>query len=93
MIDESKTLMRNPEFIGTQIDGEFVLLSIESGKYFLIKNAGTSIWESFEQPNTVAAVVTRMLEDYDIGAEQCLSEVSAFVKELYGKHILIEAAA
>jgi hypothetical protein len=50
---------------------------------------GTRIWELFENGSSVAAVVARIVEEFETTPEQAGADAHAFVSELLRKGLLI----
>lgn len=78
----SAVLVRNPETIATEIDGEVVLMSLTTGRTFGLDKRGSAIWALIEQPQSLGAVVDALLKTYNVPADKCLTDVQAFAGKL-----------
>jgi hypothetical protein len=58
-------LVRAPEIIATEVDGELVLMSIEDGKYFGLDAIGSEIWRRLEDPKSVEALTGELQGHFD----------------------------
>jgi hypothetical protein len=61
---------------------ESAFMSIENGNYLTLSRIGTRIWEMIGEPVTVAALCTRLSDEYDVPAGVCATEVGAFLNDL-----------
>lgn len=66
----------------TDLSGEKVMVDFEQGKYFMIKGVGNDIWEMLADDVLVADIMNKLLQEYDVTAEQCEKEVLDFLTNL-----------
>lgn len=84
-----ETRIRIPdEVIFRELDGESVVLNIESGIYFGLDSVGTQLWQWLAESGSLQAVRARMLETFDAPAEQLDADLIAFVDALTSKQLL-----
>lgn len=65
-----------------EVDGEMVLLDMESENYFGLDEVGTSIWQAMQEKETLKEVFDILLEQYDVEAEVLEKDLSDFVAKL-----------
>jgi len=66
-----------------EVDGEMVLLDMESENYFGLDAVGTDIWREVEQHNgDLSKVYTALLAMYDVEEERLQNDLLTFVKKL-----------
>lgn len=65
-----------------EVDGEMVLLDMESENYFGLDEVGTSIWQAMQEYGTLQEVYDAMLEQYDVEEEVLEKDLSDFVNKL-----------
>jgi len=75
-------LKRSDELLSSELDGETVMMSIESGKYYGLEEIATRIWELIEQPTSVSALCDTLVSEFDVAREQCEADVLPFLAEL-----------
>lgn len=68
--------------VAADIGDEVIMLHLEKGKYFGLGAVGTRIWELLRAPIAVAEIERTLIEEYEVGAEQCHEEVTQFISEL-----------
>jgi len=82
-------LKRNGDLLSNELDGETVMMSIDSGKYYGLEEIATRVWELLEQPTSVSALCGVLVEEFDVAREQCEADVLPFLSEL-AKEGLVE---
>lgn len=82
IISPDTIISRIMEVVAAEMDGETVMISIESGKYYGMDIIGSRIWELLETPKSVADVVRILGEEYEIKQQQCEADVLDFLKYL-----------
>lgn len=68
--------------LSAQVDGEIVMFHPDSGAYFSLGEVGSRIWELIDAPSSIAALCTRLVDEYEVEPDRCRAEVEAFVAEL-----------
>jgi hypothetical protein len=89
VIDLNTTIKRNPELVSSDIDGEKVMMSIESGEYFGLDPVGSRIWELIENPIKIEKLVEVLLDEFEVIKEQCELDTLDFLNQLQEKNLLI----
>lgn len=65
-----------------EVDGEMVLLDMESENYFGLDEVGTAIWQAMQEYGTLQEVFNTLLEQYDVEAEVLEKDLADFVRKL-----------
>ena len=65
-----------------EVDGEMVLLDMNSENYFGLDAVGTDIWQAMQKHESLEKVLEVMLEQYDVEEEVLKSDLLAFVQRL-----------
>ena len=65
-----------------EVDGEMVLLDMESENYFGLDEVGTAIWQAMQEHGNLQEVFNTLLEQYDVEAEVLEKDLSDFVGKL-----------
>jgi hypothetical protein len=75
-------LIRNPDLIATDMDGDTVMMSIERGEYFGIGGVGSRVWALLAQPVSIAQITTSICAKYEVDAATCQTDMQKFAQEL-----------
>ena len=65
-----------------EVDGEMVLLDMESENYFGLDEVGTSIWQAMQEKETLQEVFEVLLDQYEVEPEMLEHDLSDFVGKL-----------
>ncbi|MFJ7934431.1 lasso peptide biosynthesis PqqD family chaperone [Sporosarcina sp. NPDC096371] len=74
--------------IVSDMDGEKVMLSIQSGKYYNLGEIGGEIWELLEEPTSIEKLVTTLQSRYDVEQAECEEHVIAFLTQLLDEDLV-----
>ncbi len=81
-MSESAVFKRNEDIVEAEIDGDLVMMSIETGKYFGLDPIAKHIWQLIEQPISQAAICIELQQHYDVSESQCIEEVERFLSRM-----------
>lgn len=71
-----------------ELDGEAVLLNLDSGQYFGLNAVGTRIWQLLAEAGRPAAAVERMLAEFDVPRDELESDMLALIEQLAAKGLI-----
>ena len=80
--DPDDRLIRKPELIASDMDGDLVMMSIARGEYYGISGVGVRIWALLAEPVTVAGIVATLTREYAIDRERCQQDCRSFLAGL-----------
>ena len=84
-------LSRREGLMTADMNGSAVMMDIMTGKYYNLGEVGGRIWELLEEPMTLAALVEKLTDEYDVSAEQCRTDILPFLDTLLERGLLLEA--
>lgn len=70
------------EVLFQELDGEAVLLDLNSEQYFGLDTLGTRIWQLIESKDNLAAIHQTLLAEYDVSSEQLRDDLIKFTQQL-----------
>jgi len=89
MIDTLDKSVQIPEdVVYRELQGEAVILSLESSTYFGLDPVGTRIWQLCEAHRSLRAVWEAMQKEFDASGDTLRSDLLAFVDELSANGLL-----
>lgn len=65
-----------------ELDGEAVLLDVNSGQYFGLNEVGASILDLVQTPITLGQMKEQILKEFEVDNEQLLDDITAFLEEM-----------
>jgi hypothetical protein len=90
-IGENTMVARAAGLLATDMDGQWVMMSVENGRYYNLNPVGSRIWDLIEKPLAVGDLVRALLAEYKVEEEQCRTSVSAFLAEMIQKGLVTVA--
>ena len=83
----------HPSVVFRELDGETVILNLDSGVYYGLDAVGTRIWSLLLEHGTTRAVCEQMEREFDVAPEVLEQDVRRLVGELCDKGLLVSAAS
>ncbi|MEE4379427.1 MAG: PqqD family protein [Candidatus Competibacteraceae bacterium] len=78
----SQRVSLSPQVLFQALDGEAVLLDLDSEQYFGLDEVGTRIWQLLQDSANLDTAYQTLLTEYDISAAQLRSDLLNFVGNL-----------
>lgn len=89
IVSISDIVMRNEEIIAANMDGEIVMMNIETGNYYNLGKTGSAIWNMLEHPISVETLIRELVEKYPVSRQQCEEETLTFLTELREEGLIV----
>lgn len=64
------------------VDGEAVILNLETGQYYGLDEVGTRMWDLLAEHGQVGAACRAMLDEYDVSEEQLKLDMLRLIDDL-----------
>ncbi|WP_374420901.1 PqqD family protein [Novosphingobium arvoryzae] len=68
-------------FVETEIDDEIVVMDLESGNFFSLKDTALDIWRLVDGTRSSADIAAELANDYDVAESELADDVAAFLDE------------
>jgi len=81
-LDRSSVVVPSPDVLVQELDGEAVVLNLESERYFGLDDVGTRIWQQLLEHGRLERVCEEMQKEYDVDESTLLADVLRLVEEL-----------
>ena len=72
------------------LDGEAVILNIQSGIYFGLDRIGTRIWQLIDELGDLDSIVRVMADEYDADRDVLRADVESLVAALLEKQLITQ---
>lgn len=80
---ETDILLRNDEEVMfSEVDGESVIMHLQTGRYFGLNSVSTDIWNHLEKKITFPQLVELLVSEYEVEKELCEKETGDIVQVL-----------
>ena len=81
-IDFSKKVSFSESLFAQEIDGEMVLLDMNSENYFGLDAVASDIWRILQEGKSLQETIEELLKLYDVDEETLRKDLSTFVRQL-----------
>lgn len=88
IIKLNSLISQNSDIDVSDLDGQKVMMNIELGKYFMLNEVGSDIWNIISEPISLENLVDKLLIIYDISKEQCLKSVKDYLEVLNDSELI-----
>lgn len=78
-----------PGVLSEVVDGEAVLLHLESGRYFGLNPTGTRMWQLMSESASAPRIISVVATEFGVDEETVARDLSALVNELTRRGLLV----
>jgi hypothetical protein len=90
VINQNSVFGRRDRVIAQQVEGQSVLLDVDSGEYFALNEVGGLLWELCDGSHSVASMVDVICEQYDAESSVVLTDATELLENLSGAGLIAE---
>lgn len=87
-IQSDTTFLKKSSVVWRDLDGESVLLDLDSGSYFSLNKVGTLIWGLFNDGKSVSEAVAAVHGAYEVDEKAALSDVVDLASRLISENLI-----
>lgn len=84
----SSHIRARPDLLSTEVDGEAVMMDVESGHYFTLDAIGTRIWKALADRVEVAALCRSLETEFDAPLAVIERDVLALLTDLEARNLI-----
>lgn len=88
LIAAGNTIFQRSGYLVSDMDGDKVMMGIDTGKYYNLGKVGGRIWKLVSKPMTVTQVVDALASEYDVDREVCEEQVISFLTRLSQENLI-----
>jgi len=81
-------IVQSGKALSTMVDGEAVLIGIETGRYYGLDAVGTAIWNRLEQPCSIDALCAGLVEEFEGDPAVIEEETRTFIALLVERDLV-----
>ncbi len=85
-------ISRSTRVLATEVDGETVMLALDSGLYHSLEGVAARIWELLETPASAEEMARVIAGRYRVPVEQCEADILAFFQDLVRADLVVVQA-
>jgi len=81
-MDLSKNFKRNERVTWRVLEGDCILLHLDSGVYYTLNHVGRFLWESLDGKRSLLDIHEAILDRYEVDAERVKSDLLEILEDL-----------
>ncbi len=86
---ESQYRINEPSVVCENIDGEVVIIHMETGAYYTTTGSGALIWQFIEQSASVRQVAEAVTAEYQGDPMSITFAIAPFIMQLVDQHLIV----
>lgn len=90
MIDHDSVFGRRDRVMVQQVEGESVLLDIDSGEYFSLNAVGGRVWELTDGARSVGGIIATICAEYDVDPDIASRDTGELIDSLAEAGLVVE---
>ena len=83
--------IRNEKVINETLDGETIIINLETGTYYSINASGSIVWNGAETNISIEQMIERLLSMYDADRAMIEKDVNDLIAFLIAEQLIVEA--
>lgn len=88
--DDDILVRNNDQFLFTEVDGESVVMNVDTGHYFGMNSVSTDIWHMLESDLSYNEMIKRILNTYDVDEETCRKDTRPAIARMILAKLLVK---
>ena len=84
-------LKRNPDLVAAEMDGDLVMMSVETGTYFGLTGIAPQIWDALETAQTTEEIFRQLVSLYEVEESVLLADLTAFLADMQQNGLVMSA--
>ncbi len=84
----TNNLIRNPELVTRQIDGEVVIMIPGQGKILALNEVGSFIWDMIDGTNSKESILAALCGEFEVSPEEAAVDIEEFTTVLAEKGLI-----
>ena len=88
-VTTNSLITKNKAILENEIDGEKIMMSLDTGRYYGLNKVASRIWEIVNNSISVEKLIELLLNEYEIDYEECKKEVLKFLDILLKKKLIL----
>lgn len=92
-VQRTSVLMASPDQVSADLSSDqsetVVILGLRDGVYFELDQVGARTWQLIQEPRSMKSLVATLVEEYDVGFEECERDLLRFAAELVDRGLAV----
>lgn len=87
-LSPSTTVKKSSVQVSTLVEGETIVLHLESGTYFSLNEVGAVVWAALDEPRTLRDLSVRVMAEYEVDEARCATDIQSLVEKLLDEKMI-----
>lgn len=79
---------RSEDWIGSQVDDSFVMISVEDGSYVALNPTAATAWELLAQPRDEDTLVAALIDKFAVDPSHCRTAVRMLLDDMIARELV-----
>jgi hypothetical protein len=79
---------RSSDLLSTELDGESIVMNIQTGQYFGLDDIGTEVWRRLALPTTISSLCRDLEREFDEELSVIEADVIGLMADLLEKRLI-----
>lgn len=87
-LTSNSIIVQEPGLSATEVDGRFVILSLQAASYFDLNKVASEIWAMLSRPRRVEHILQELSQRHEADIETITRDVMTFLQSLITQHLV-----
>ena len=79
-----------PDQVSSDLDGDAVILNLNSGVYFGLNPVGARVWELLQEPRTVDEICGTVRQEFEVEPDRCRRDLINLLEQMRNEGLVTE---
>ena len=86
---ETQKIVISNDALSQEVNGETVILDLQSESYFGLDEVGTRVWQLLQEEGDVQKTIDQMLKEFDVKPERLTADVNELLRKLIDNGLVV----
>ncbi|MBV7333090.1 PqqD family protein [Chloroflexi bacterium TSY] len=77
--------------VASELDGEVILLDVQSGNYYGLKNVGVFVWQMLKNDASFDEMSDAIVAEYMVSQERCRADLTELLEDMLQRGIIAQS--
>lgn len=84
----STTVKKSSTQVSTLVEGETIVLQLDSGTYFSLNEVGAVVWGALDEPRTLSELSACVTAEYEVDEARCAADIRSLLERLLDEKMI-----
>jgi Coenzyme PQQ synthesis protein D (PqqD) len=87
-ISKTSTVSAAPGQVSSTVEGEAVILNVQTGVYYGLNPVGAWVWDELQSPTTVAELLEGLMAEFEVDEDRGEADLVTLLEDLAGASLI-----